>query len=107
MASKEIEIKNVENLSDLTLEELEKRIENEKKRYDDNLSQLKEAKEKILAKKNEELKEKKAERQKEVDDALKRYIELRDEFAHDYGYYIYSSNITKPKHLDFLDYLWN
>lgn len=92
---------------ELTLEDVEKEIEKIKKNYDNDLSQLKEVKEKLLAKKNEELKAKKEERKKEVDDALKHYIELRDEFANDYGYYIYNTNTTKPSHLDFLDYLWN
>ena len=97
----------VDEKKELTLEEIEEKIKKETEAHNKELEHLKGLKNEILKKKNDELKAKKAERQKEVDEALKHYVELRDEFAHDYGYYIYSTNDVKPRHLDFMDYLFN
>lgn len=99
--------KEINENKELTLNDIEEKIKKENEAHNKELEHLNKLKAEMLAKKNEELKAKKAERQKEVDEALKRYVELRDEFAHDYGYYIYSTNDVKPRHLDFMDYLFN
>ena len=72
----------------------------------EQIKKLEEAKENLLKAEREKLEKQKEERKAEVDKALSDYLELRDKYIADYGYYKFSGTRTNPK-LDFLDYFWN
>lgn len=66
--------------TNLTLEEINEQIK-----------KLEEAREEIKKAEQEKLLKEKEARKKEVNDAYKRYVELRNEFSDDYGYYVYNT----------------
>ena len=73
------------------------------------IKKLEEAKEALLKEEKEKLEKEKEERKAEVDAALKTYLDLRDKYVSDYGYYMQNinRNSNKNRPLDFIDYFWN
>lgn len=72
-------------MAKMTIEEIEEQIK-----------KLEEAREEIKKEEREKLRKEKEKRKEEVDEALKKYLELRDSFVKDYGYYT-TSNVASNK----------
>jgi len=62
---------------------------------DEQIKKLNETKEALKKEAKEKLEAQKEERKAEVDEAFNKYIELRDAFAKDYGYYSISREKKK------------
>ena len=73
---------------------------------DEQIKKLQEAKEAIKKEAKEKLEKEKAERKAEVDEALNKYLSLRDAYVKDYGYFYTKTGTTSkvnPSDL-FLDF---